>query len=304
MYSYSIMERIGELAAFATAICWTMGALFFERGIKHIGVLSVNFYKVVIGFILLTITASIMRGMPLPLDAPLRVVIFLSLSGIIGFVITDMFLLTAYDTVGPRIAMLFMALTPPVTAIIAYLFLGETIGPRGGLGMSLVITGILITMLGRQNRMSLSKINKKDRKGYIFAVIACLGQSISMILTRAGIGDYDPVSATQIRIFAAIIGLGLISLITTRGANIKNAIKSFEGLKYTTIGAFFGPYLGVTLSLFALQRINAGIVSTLMGLTPVIIILPEILIFKKKIKLMEIAGALIAVSGTAVFFLL
>ena len=297
------MERIGELAAFATALSWTMGALFFERGIKHIGVLSVNFFKVVVAFVLLTITATLMRGMPFPFDAPARTLIFLSLSGIVGFLITDMFLFSVYGTVGPRIAMLFMALSPPVTAGIAYVFLGETIGPRGGLGMSLVVTGIFMTVFGRQSSISFFHINKNDRWGYIFALIACLGQSIGMVLTKAGLGDYDPVSGTQIRIFTAVIGFGLASLFYKKGENLKKAIKSPEGLKYTLIGSFFGPYLGVTLSLFAIQRISTGIVSTLIGLTPVIIIIPEILIFKKKIKPMEIAGALVAVSGTAVFFL-
>ena len=297
------MERIGELAAFGTAIALTTGALFFERGIKNIGVLSVNFIKVVIAFILLTITATLMRGMPLPFDASTRTLVLLSISGIVGFLITDMFLFSVYGTVGPRIAMLFMALVPPVTAGLAYLFLGETIGPRGVLGMALVVSGIIITVFARQSGLSFSKIDKKDMRGYIFGLIACVGQSVGMVLSKAGLGDYDPVSATQIRIFAAVIGYALVSFLYKKGEAIKKAIKNPIGLKYTAIGAIFGPYLGVVLSLFAIQRINTGIASTIMGLAPIVIIVPELLIFKKKIKPMEIAGALVAVSGTAVFFL-
>ena len=210
------MDRIGELAAFGTAVSWTIGALFFERGIKRIGVLSVNFFKVVFGFILLTITAVFIRGIPLPFDAPPRVVLFLSLSSISGFVIADMFLLSAYATVGPRIGMLFMALSPPITAGIAYVFLGETIGSRGGIGMCLVLTGIFMTMFGRQNGISLFRIKKDDKRGYLFAFIASLGQSAGVTLTRAGIGDYHPVSATQIRLLTAIIGFGIVSLLYTR----------------------------------------------------------------------------------------
>ena len=148
-----------------------------------------------------------------------------------------------------------------------------------------------------------SQINKKDRLGYLYALLACIGQSTGVVLTKAGIGDYDPVSGTQIRIFAAVVGFAIMSLIFKKGEGIKKALKSPEGLKYTAIGSIFGPYLGVTLSLFAIQRINTGIASTLMGLAPIVIIIPELLIFKKKIKPMEIAGALVAVAGTAVFFL-
>ena len=78
-----MIERIGELAAFATAVSMSTAALFFERGIKHIGVLSVNFVKVIIAFILLTITAAIMRGMPFPFDATRNTLVLLSISGIV-----------------------------------------------------------------------------------------------------------------------------------------------------------------------------------------------------------------------------
>jgi drug/metabolite transporter (DMT)-like permease len=199
--------------------------------------------------------------------------------------------------------MLIMALSPPVTAGIAYVFFGERLGSMGALGMGLVITGICMTVFGKQNSVSISKIDKVDKRGYVFAFIASIGQSIGMILTKAGLGDYDPVSGTQIRELAAIIGFAIVGLVHDRGKGLLKAAKSFDGLKFAAAGSVFGPYIGVVLSLVAIQRISAGIVSTLIGLTPVIIILPEILIFKKKIKFLEIGGAVVAVIGTAVFFL-
>jgi len=297
------MQRIGELAAFGTAVSWTLCAIFFERGIKRIGVLAVNFFKVVIAFVLLIAAAALFRGMPLPLDAPLNAWVFLSLSGIVGFVITDSFLFSAYDTVGPRITMLFTSLSPAMTAGIAWLFLGESPGQRGLLGMALVIAGILMAVLGRLNGAEISGISKKDRLGYVFAVIATLGQSIGFILTKIGVEGYDAVSGTQIRVFAAIIGFGLVSLFYNGGKSITKALKDPAGLKYTTVGAIFGPFLGVTLSLFAVQRVSAGVASTLIGLSPVLIIIPELLVFRKKITPLEIAGAITAVAGTTIFFL-
>jgi len=302
------MERIGELAAIATAMSWTVGALFFERGIKHLGVLTVNFIKVLIAFLLLTVTATIFRGMPLPLDASFNNLIFLSISGFVGFVITDMFLFSSYKTVGPRVAMLFMALSPPMTAGIAYLFLDETLNRNGLLGMGLVISGIILAIIGRSNNANSSsldfrKINREDRRGYLFAFLASLGQSIGMVLTRVGMEGYNAVAGAQIRTFTGIIGFGLISLIFYGGKNIRDAAKNPAGLKYTSIGSVFGPFLGVTLSLFAIQRTSTGIASTLFGLTPVLIILPELFLQKKKIKPLEIAGAIVAVCGTAMFFL-
>jgi drug/metabolite transporter (DMT)-like permease len=297
------MQRIGELAAFGTAIGWTASSLFFEQGIKKIGVLGVNFYKVAISFVLLTITAAVMRGMPLPLDAPLNAWIFLSLSGIIGFSISDLFLFNAYRTVGPRITVLFMALSPPMTAGIAYVFLGEQIGSRGLFGMCLVIAGICLTVFGKQGNLGFSTMKKEERIGYLFAFLSSVGQSIGMNLTKAGLGSYHPISGTQIRSFAGLAGFAAASFIFDRCRSLKTAIKNPQGMKNTAIGAVVGPFFAVSLSLFALQRVSAGIVSTLVGLTPVLIILPEVLFLKRKIKPVEIIGAVLAVAGTAVFFI-
>jgi len=303
VYSRATMQRIGEIAAFGTAICWTASALYFEKATKRIGVLAVNFYKVVFAFGLLAAFGAIFRGMPLPLDAPREAWIFLSLSGLIGFVISDIFLFTAYKTIGSRITLLFLALSPPVTAGLGFLFLGEDLGSRGLMGMTLVVIGITIAVLGRRDAKSTGTMSREDKRGYLFALLASIGQSVGMIFTKKGIGSYDPISGTQIRVIVAIVGFGIASLIFEKGKNLKAALKDAEGLKPTFYGAIFGPFLGVALSLFAAQRTQAGIVSTLIGLSPIMIIFPAIFIFKQKVKLMEITGAVLAVAGSAVFFM-
>ncbi len=297
------MQRLGELAAFGTAICWTASAIYFEKATRRIGVLAVNFYKVVFAFGFLVLFATIARGMPLPLDAPPDAWIFLSLSGLVGFVISDIFLFTAYKTIGSRITTLFLALSPPITAALGFLFLGESMGSRSLIGMAMVVIGISAAVLGRRDARSMVKMSRDDKRGYLFAFFSSIGQSVGMVLTRRGIGSYDPVSGTQIRVMVAIVGFGIASMVFEHGKSLSAAIKDPAGLRPTLVGAIFGPFLGVTLSLFAAQRTYAGVVSTLIGLTPVMIIPPAILIFRQKVKPLEIAGAVLAVAGSAVFFL-
>jgi drug/metabolite transporter (DMT)-like permease len=305
VYSRAIMQRIGELAAFGTAVCWTISALFFERASKRMGVLAVNFYKLIFAFGFLLLTAVLMRGVALPLDASPRAWLFLSLSGLIGFVITDIFLFSAYVMIGSRITMLFLAMSPPMTAILGYVFLGETMGARGLLGMAMVAAGIALAVLSRQDARSAVKrvVSRNDKLGYLYAFLSTLGQSVGMIFTKIGLGDYHPIAGTQIRVFAGIVILAVISLFWEKGRPFKAALDNRTGLATTFGGAIFGPFLGVALSLFAVQRTNTGIVSTLLGLTPILIIIPSILLFKQKVKPLEIVGALLAVLGSAVFFM-
>jgi drug/metabolite transporter (DMT)-like permease len=71
----------------------------------------------------------------------------------------------------------------------------------------------------------------------------------------------------------------------------------------TSLGAFFGPFLGVSFSLVAVKYTEAGIASTIMALVPVFIIVPAVLFFKEKVTLPEMLGAIVSVAGVALFFL-
>ena len=64
-----------------------------------------------------------------------------------------------------------------------------------------------------------------------------------------------------------------------------------------------GPFIGVSLSLMAVQYTEAGIASTLMALTPVFILWPAHIFFGQKVTLKEVIGAVISVAGVSLFFI-
>ena len=82
-----------------------------------------------------------------------------------------------------------------------------------------------------------------------------------------------------------------------------SAVQHKSAMKRITLGAIFGPFLGVSFSLLAVQHTKAGIAATLMAIVPVLIIPPSIFLFKEKVSWKEILGAIITVSGIALFFL-
>lgn len=300
------MEKIGALAAFGTAVCWSISAIFFENASRKAGVLAVNFWKVSFALVFLTLAGTISRGMPLPLDASPDAWLYLSLSGIVGFVIADYFLFNAYILIGSRITVIFQALTPLFTALFAFVFLGERMKPQRLLGMAIVVGGIFIVVLSRQKgQKTLGIPFAASKKGYVFASLSSVFQAGGLIFSKVGLGDYSSISGTQIRVLMAIAGFGIQALLTRRSRQVFIApTKERMIIRNIGIGAIFGPFLGVVFSLFALQNTGAGTASTLMALTPVVIIIPSILILKQKVKSMEILGAAIAVSGAALFFLL
>jgi drug/metabolite transporter (DMT)-like permease len=292
--------NIGELAAVATAISWTLVGLFFSQASKRIGSLSVNFYKLIFGFTMLSITAYFTRGIALPVDATLKNWTWLALSGIVGFFLGDYFMLKAYIEVGVRVSMLMMASSPPMAALLGFFFLSERLSPSALLGMLITISGIVLVILSKdKGRMRV----RYSIKGLTYAFIGAFGSASGMVFSKIGLGDYNTMAATQIRIIAGFLCFVIFVTVRNEWKNLRSAIMDRKALKYTFLGSIFGPFIGVNLLLVALKYTSTGIVSTITSMTPVTIIPFSIALFKEKVKPREILGALISVSGVAILLL-
>jgi drug/metabolite transporter (DMT)-like permease len=295
-------SHLGEIAALACALCWTITAVAFETAGKKVGSISVNLIRLVIGFILISIFNLFTRGMILPIDASSTTWFWLTISGVIGFVIGDLFLFQAYVEVGSRISMLIMSTVPPITAITGFIIMNERITTLGILGMIVTIIGIALVILTK-NPDDKKVMLSHSIKGLLYAFIGALGQAFGLVFSKLGMGSYDPFAATQIRIIAAIIGFSIVITVTKNWAKVFAAIKDSKAMKHISIGSVFGPFVGVSLSLLAVQHAPTGIVSTITSITPILIIPLSIFIFKEKVLPKEILGAIITLVGISLLFI-
>lgn len=297
-----LQAHFGEIAALTTAICWTVTAVCFESASKKVGSLSVNFIRLLIAFALLGTFTMFTRGMFLPFDATGSNWLWLLISGLIGFVIGDLFLFQAFVEIGSRISMLIMSSSPPITAIIGYFFMGEKISLAAVIGMLVAMAGIALVILSRNTDDKKIKLSH-SAKGLAYAFIGSLGQALGLIFSKFGMGSYNPFAASQIRVIAGIIGFAVVITISKKWGKLDVALKNHSALGFLSIGSVFGPFLGVSLSLLAVQYTATGIVSSITSISPILIIPASILLFKEKVRAKEILGALISILGVVLFFM-
>lgn len=295
-------DHIGEFAALLTAFFWTVTSLSFESASHKIGSVTVNILRLIIGFAFLSVFNLIRRGLILPFDASFENWIWLSLSGFVGFVFGDLFLFKSYTMIGSRFSMLIMTLVPPITAFFSFIILGERLTLFHYLGMTLTFSGIAMAIFSRPGKGEKLSL-KLSPKGILYAIGGAVGQAIGLVLSKFGMKDYDPFAATQIRIIAGIFGYTLLVTVLSRWGSVIEGTHNKSGMMLTSLGAFFGPFLGVSFSLIAIKYTEAGIASTIMALVPVFIILPAVVLFKQKVTLPEILGSIVSVAGVALFFL-
>lgn len=298
-----ISSRIGEITALIAAFCWTVTGLSFEFAGKKVGSLSVNFITLVFGFVFISTYTYFFRGHLFPVDATIQNWTFLGLSGIVGFFLGDFFLFRAYVELGTRISLLIMASSPPLTAILGFIFLKEEISPLGIIGMIITIAGIAIVILSGDKNGGKLKFNHSI-KGIGYAFLGAIGQSLGTIFSKFGMNGYNPFAATQIRIIAGFLSFFILFLYLNKWSDLKEAFKQKKAIMIIALGSVFGSFLGVSMQLTSLQYTTAGITATITSITPVIIIPFSIILFKEKITPKEILGAVLSVVGVGVLFLI
>ncbi len=301
-----IESHIGEFAALLTAIFWTFTALAFTYAGNKIGSLSVNFWRLVVGILFICSFSFFRFSSFFPKDIDINGWFWLALSGFIGVFLGDLFLFKAFTITGPRIALLIMSIAPPLASLLSWIIFGEKLDAIDFFGMGITILGISLVILTRpkNKRGEGNKIKfRHDTKGVFFALFGAIGQASGLVMSKVGLqSTSNPFFATQIRLFAGVFGFILLITWLKRWKPILSSLKNYKAIGILSIGSFFGPFLGISLSLVAIQYANPGIVQTITSITPVLIIPFSVWFFKDKITIRETIGAIIAVGGIILFF--
>ena len=286
----------GELAALGTALSWTGSSLAFEGATRRLGSITVNMLRVVLAFAFLTAIAAIDRGLPLPPAATAAQWGWLGLSGLVGMVLGDLCLFRAYIEIGARRTMLIQTLSPVFTAIIGLVVLDEHLGARGLTGIGLVVAGVAWSVAERR---ATGTGDGHTARGLVLAVGGALGQAGGMVLSKRGLDGYDPVAGTQIRVLAGIVGFALVVTAIGYWRRILAVRAAPRALAMVSVGAFFGPCVGVVLSLYAVAHTEAGIVAAIIATTPIWLI-GVALVRREPVGARGVLSGLIAIAGVVV----
>jgi drug/metabolite transporter (DMT)-like permease len=296
---------LGEIAALLTSFFWASSSIMFTLAGKAFGSMIVNRARLVMALLLLMLTHQFVYGSLLPLGASGREWWWMSLSGFVGLVLGDIFLFQAYLWVGPRLTMLMMSLSPVLGALAAWLLLGETLGAGKLLGVAITLAGIAWVVWDDNGRDPHTK-NPHYTRGVLFGLGAAAGQALGLVLSKMGLGaDFPVLSGNVIRMIAATLSLWAITLVQRQaGATFTQLRAKPRSIGFIFGGAFLGPFLGVSFSLYAVQHADVGVASTLMALSPILMLPIGYFFFKERFGWGAVAGTLVAICGVAVLFLL
>ena len=311
------MQYFGELISLGVAFSWTITALASEVGSRRLGILVLNVWRLGLAMLCSALLMWVIIGVPFPLYASGETWMWLMLSGVVGYFFGDWCLFNSYLCFGSRYGQLFMTLAPMFAALSAWVALGQTLSWGALIAMIVTLTGIAVSVLGRGEHHTLSL--QLPTKGILFGIGAALGQGVGLILSKIGLDhytaevpstllpeivDYLPFGANMIRCLAGTACFLFWLLVSGERSRLEKSVHERKGMIAMIITVIFGPFLGVGFSLMAVQYTAAGIASTIMALSPILIIVPSYYLFHQKITAKGVIGAIISIVGVSLFFLL
>ena len=297
------MTFIGELAALFTSFCWSLSAIGFTKATQRVGSVITNRVRVLLAMLLLILINAILYGQPVPLHAGASRWAWLGVSGVIGLALGDAFLFQAYQEIGPRLGLLLLSLAPVFGAAIAWIFFKQALNLLQIAGMVITLAGISWVVLTRPQGQA-EDVRKATGRGVLFGILAALGQATGLVFSQQGMtGSFSPFAGTLIRMLAAVAALWIVAGLQRQMGTTSQAMRTHPAaFGWIAFGALFGPVLGVSASLLAVQHANIGVASTLMALPPVFMLPISYFVFKERFDWQVVAGTLIAIGGVALLF--
>jgi drug/metabolite transporter (DMT)-like permease len=300
----TVTPFVGEIAALLAALAFSITSVCYTLAGRKINSITAIAMSLPISWLIIMVIHRFAYGEFFPTEVTFARWFYLAASGILAFVVSSYFMLNAYQQIGPRVTMLIAQFAPVLGAILAWLFLGQSLPSNSIIGIALVTFGIIWVVAERGK--SKNDVSEADRRrGVLNAALGTLAQGVAFIFASQGVaGGFPPLSASLLRIFAGVIALWLFIAFQRKVTATASIFKGEPKLFYQLTGAaLFGPVIAGPLLLLSFQYIPVGVSTTLSHTTAIMLIPISYLVFQERITLRAILGTIVTISGIAILFI-
>ncbi|MGB7487115.1 MAG: DMT family transporter [Phormidesmis sp.] len=314
---------VGEGAALLAAFLWAAATLMFGKLGQQLSPLLLNIVKggcaIAMMMITLVVQAQISPDLAMLPALPTASVIFLLLSGALGIGLGDTAYFSAINTLGARRALLLETLAPPISALLAWLFLSEQLSLGAVTGIAVTLLGVAWVVSERTPGTELQTTGS----GLRVALLATFCQAAGAVLSRAALADtvVSPLWSSLIRLLAGLVFMVALALArseylvgavkptaistataadtTAKKRGWRNAVEMMMSprlLGAIALTSFFATYLGIWLQQVALKYTATGIAQALLATSP-LFVLPMAALLGERLSWRTVGGVVIALAG-------
>lgn len=304
------LPYLGKLSALAASIVWSFSITIYRAQGDGVPAQTLNLYKLfvaIVGFSALVIVMQFGPAEYAPrFPASWQKSCWLMLSGIIGLTLGDTLFFYAIKHLGAGLTSALQCLTPPLNAIIDWLYLNKQMTGIQIIGLIIVVTAVAGVVLAGARRRK--RISREHDALWFLGLIAAVGSAFSSAVSYAITGEAlkgESIWTCNILRFAPAFGVLLVFALFTRGgwSGVKYLVSHPKKMGMLTVSAFLGTIVGISLLSYGFQHADTGIVSTLSTTYPIWVVGVAALFLKEYPSPQQLLCTLLAIVGIALLML-
>jgi drug/metabolite transporter (DMT)-like permease len=202
---------LGSLFAISSAFFWAVAVILYKKSGNLFSPLSLNIYKSLVALILIFFTMLIL-GIPFFPEVPLNDWLLLSLSGVLGITLADIFFFTALNRLGAGLVAIVECLYLPSVLLFSHLIIGETLGFGGMMGSLLVLSAVLVGSVDKKGMAHPNKFSRDTLWGIVSGILSILFLAIGIVIIKGILEQTNVFWATLVRLAAGSLSLLIMVL--------------------------------------------------------------------------------------------
>jgi len=284
---------VGEFFAVACAVVWAFAVILLKRSGETIAPFALNLFRVTFSLPLLLVTLLLAGHVTLP-PVPSRDYGALVASGILGIVISDTLFHKSLNLVGAGITAIIDTFYSPITVLLAFLLIGERIGPADLIGMCLIMGAVLLsTTVTPPAHCSRGRLIE----GIIIGILGLIFLGLGIVVAKPVLHRWPVLWVAAVRQAGSAVVLVALALASPRRREILGVWRPAPVWKRMVPATLLGSYLSLVLWIAGMKYTMASIAAILNQSSTVFILILSVLLLREPLTRRKVAASVLALAG-------
>ncbi|MCW3975522.1 MAG: DMT family transporter [Candidatus Bathyarchaeota archaeon] len=286
---------IGEISALFAAICWAVAAVLYKKALRNTNILVANLVRTVFAALLLLVIFSATQGQSSTITFNQLALIIIA--GIISVITGDTFYFMGLKKLGVSRTQSISSSYPFYSMLLAAMFLNEELSFTIAIGTPLIVVGIILVSLSKNERNDTNPNGTVKRSGVISPIVAAVFWSIGLITFKIVLnyGNIDPIFLTFISRIAILPFLFFAVVATGESNQLRKLAKN--DIIILAIAGMLGIGLGTIFLFVSLALLDASIAIPLSSISPFLSLMLASLYAGEKMRPKIVIGTSLIVTG-------
>jgi DME family drug/metabolite transporter len=260
---------IGEIAALSAAFCWALSAVLYKNALQRTGYLAANLVRSAFAVLFLLFALPFVYTQSFLLTQNEYAI--LSIGGITNLVVGDTFYFIGLKKVGVCRAQPISSSYPLYVMLLAAIVLGEPLTSVVLIGTPLIVVGIVLISLSKNERDPSSGSNSRVQ-GLSSSLAAAIFWSVGLVCYKLALLDhqsFDPAFTAFVTAFRTTVILPFLLVLVVAGRESKEVTKlSKKAVATLAAAGIIALGVGGILLFTSYSLIDANIATPLSSISP------------------------------------